>query len=128
MEEIINIDWLPTILGGILAFALGAVWYGEKGFQKQWLKGVGLKKSDITKKPATKAMIAQGIGTALYAWIIGIMLAQGAIFTAALIIIAFALFIKANGLFAQKKAEAIAVESVYIFVIGVMMIFVHFFV
>ena len=37
-----NVNWLAVIIGFVLAFALGWLWYSPKLFGRKWAEGVGL--------------------------------------------------------------------------------------
>ena len=63
MEELFaNINWIAVIVGAIVAYALGALWYSPVLFGKAWMKlsGVGEPK----KKGMAKSYVA-GFATQL---------------------------------------------------------------
>ena len=66
-------------------------------------------------------MIAQVVGTFLFAVIVNVVSVAEAI----LVGLAFATFIKANGLFSQKSTYAIMVEAGYILVMTLVLIGVN---
>lgn len=119
-ELIVNVNWLAVITGAVAAYALGALWYSPKMFGTKWMQGVGLSESD--KGPMMPAMIAQGVGTFLLAWVIGITETTNSIFTAILIALTIAVLIKSNGLWAKKSMYAIKVESGFILAMVAVMI------
>ncbi len=119
---LVNVNWLAVIVGAVAAFALGALWYSPKMFGKGWREGCGLPEADTEKGQPMMAMVAQGVGTFLLAWVIGITETTGAIGFAILIALMVAALIKANGLFAQKSMYAIKVESGFIIAMVVVMI------
>lgn len=123
MEEIIaNVDWAAVVVGAVVAFGVGWLWYGPL-FGKQWMAGVGMSADD--KGPMMHAMLAQAVGTFLLAWVIGLTASMDALLTAILIALTIATLIKANGLFARKGHSAIMVESSFILVMVAIMIAVH---
>lgn len=61
MEEFLSFDgvnWLSVVVAAAAAFALGALWYGQKMFAKSWMKELGLKKKDLDKTNMTQTMSA----------------------------------------------------------------------
>lgn len=118
-----DINWLAVIAGAIAAFILGWLWYSPKMFGKKWMEGVGL--SPDSMKSSTHAMIAQGVGTILLAWVIGVTETTNNIALAVLIALTIAVIIKANGLWANKSKYAIGVESGFILAMVFVMILAH---
>ena len=124
MEELVmDINWLAVIVGAVIAYALGALWYSPKMFGTRWMEGVGLTKDSMGSP--TMPMIAQAVGTFLLAWVIGITERTDALLTALLIALTIAVIIKANGLWAGKSRYAISVESGYVLVMVIVMILTH---
>ena len=121
MELIIeNVNWLAVIVGAVASFALGALWYSPKIFGKKWMEGVGLTPEDT--KMGASPMIAQGAGTFLLAWVIGVTEITQNIMLAILIALTIAVIIKANGLWVNKSGYAIKVEAGFIIVMVIVMI------
>ena len=130
MEEVItNVNWLAVIVGAVLSYALGALWYSQKMFGKKWLVASRITVDEqgmpADKSGMMKSMFAQAFGTFLYAWVIGITAKNDMLITAILIIFAIATLIKANGLFAGKGMYAVVVETTFIIAMGVVMIATH---
>ncbi len=124
IEELIsNVNWIAVIIGAIAAFGLGGLWYSPKMFGKKWAEGVGL--ADTANKMPTHAMVAQGIGTFLLAWLIGITATTDSIFMAILIAITIAILIEANGYWSGKTKYAVMTEAGFIIVMVVVMIIAH---
>jgi hypothetical protein len=116
-----NVNWLAVIVGTVVSFLLGWLWYSPKLFGTKWAAGVGVDLGAAASMPVG-AMVAQLIATFLLAWVIGITAAREALLTAILIVIMVALFIVANGLFAKKSGYAIGVEAGFIVAMAVVMI------
>lgn len=124
MEELfMNVNWVAVIVGAVLAYALGWLWYSPKLFGKKWMEGIGITPDH--NEPMMPAMIAQAVGTFLLAWVIGLTETTDSILTAALIALTIAVLIKANGLFTTKSKYAIMVESGYAIAMVVVMILTH---
>ena len=111
MEELTNnVNWLAVVLGFVLAFGLGWLWYSPILFGERWAEGVKLNLEKASDMPAA-AMITQAIGTFLFAWVVGITFAQGALPVLALIVATFVFLQVSGGYFTQKSAAAIFIDS-----------------
>lgn len=56
MSEITaNADWIATILGAVIAFGSGWLWYSPKLFGNKWAEGVG-HSLDAKSAPPAMAM------------------------------------------------------------------------
>lgn len=118
-----DVNWLAVCVGAVAAFLVGWLWYSDKMFGIKWREGIGIAPDDQTSM--MPAMIAQIVGTALLAWVIGITETTDAIYFAILIAFTIAAIVKANGLYAQKSKYAISVEVGYILVMVIVMILAH---
>jgi hypothetical protein len=124
MNEIVaGVNWIAVVVGAVLAFAVGALWYSPVLFQKPWLAGNGIAADD--RSSVIGSMLLQAIGTFLLAWIIGVTAARDALSTAILIVLTLAALIAANGAFARKSSAAIVIESSYVIAMAVVMIAVQ---
>jgi hypothetical protein len=122
MSEITtNVNWIATILGAVIAFALGWIWYSPKLFGKKWAEGVRITLDDKTAPPVM-AMVSQAIATFLLAWVVGVTAVNDALLTIILITLTIVALIVSGGLFAQKSRYAIATEAGYVVVMVVIMI------
>ena len=117
---LMDVNWLAVIVGAVVAWVFGGLWYSPKMFQKKWLEGVKIPANN--KDSSMPGMIAQGFGTFLFAWVIGVTETTGNIFLAILITLTIAVLIKANGFFSQKSMYAIKVETSYILVMAIIMV------
>lgn len=120
---VMDINWTATIVGAITAFALGALWYSPTMFGTKWMKAVGI--TEKTKCPTGYAMTSQAFGTFFYSWLIGVSAAMNSLHLAAVVIFAIAALIKANGFFANKKMDAIKIETSYVLAMGIVMVLAH---
>lgn len=120
-----GVNWLAVVVGAIVAYALGALWYSQRMFGKAWMKGNRLSVESASTGPMWLPMLAQGVATFLFALVIGITETTNALLFAILIILMAAALIKANGLFAGKSHAAIAIESGYVLAMGVIFILTH---
>lgn len=119
-----NVSWIGVIIGTVLSFLLGWLWYSPKLFGTGWAKGIGVELGAASSMPVA-AMVTQLLATFLLAWIVGITAAQNALATAILIAIMVMLFIVSNGLFAKKSSYAIQVEAGFIAAMTVVMVVVQ---
>lgn len=118
-----NIQWFPVIVGAVLAYMLGALWYSERMFGKRWKAGIGTPA--VAHMPMAPGMVAQAFGTFLFAWVIGITDALGSLSLALLVGCTIAALIKANGFFAGKTRYAISIEVGFVFVMLAVLLLVH---
>lgn len=122
MEELTNnINWLATIIGAVVAFLLGWLWYSPILFVEKWSEGVRIKFDG--SGPSALAMVVQVIATFLLSWVIGLTAASNSLLMAILITLTIVFLMAASGLFCQKSRYAIATETGFIVaMVGVMII------
>ena len=59
MEEIAsNVDWIAVIIGAVLSFLLGWLWYSPMLFGPKWAEGVGVEMGKANEMPVG-AMVSQ---------------------------------------------------------------------
>ncbi|OUS07203.1 hypothetical protein A9Q96_07835 [Rhodobacterales bacterium 52_120_T64] len=124
MSEITDINWLATIVGFVLAFGLGMIWFSPKMFGTKWAEGVGLD-PEGPKKPPAAAMTAQTVGTFLLAWTVGVTAANDALLTIILFTLTMVVLAGASGFFTGKSAYARHTEGGYMLAMVVIMIISH---
>ena len=124
IEITTNIDWLAVIVGAVVAYLVGWIWYSPKVFGAKWMEGVGVSCEGETKPPLAP-MITQLIATFLLSWVVGVTATHNALYTIILIIATIVALVIAGGLFSQKSCYAIGVEAGYIVVMAVIMIATH---
>src|SRR5690606_16925775 len=56
MDYVNQLNWVAALAGAVAAFAVGAVWYSQAVFGKQWMKGAGLSKKDIENPDVVKTL------------------------------------------------------------------------
>jgi len=119
-----GMDWLPTVLGAIIAYALGWVWYSPKLFAYRWLNGVGLSVDDMSGPPIA-AMAVQALGTFLLAWMIGMAFANAIPAMAIVAVGSLIVLLASSGLYTQKKWSAIVIEVGYVLAMAAIMVGTH---
>lgn len=125
MSEITaNVNWLAVIVGTVLSFLLGWLWYSPKLFGTKWAEGVGVDLGSATSVPVA-AMATQLAATFALAWIVGVTAAQNALWTIVLIVLTIVLFIVSNSMFGKKSFYAIGVEAGFIVAMAAIMIVVQ---
>ena len=108
-----NVNWLAVIVGWVLAFLLGWLWYSPKLFGEKWAEGVGVELGSADKMPMG-ALISQAVGLFLLAWVVGVTAAGNALLTFILIVLAIAVLMASGGLFSKKSTYAIWTEAGYV--------------
>jgi Protein of unknown function (DUF1761) len=71
MEYYTHVGWVSVIVGAVLSFLLGWLWYSPKLFGVKWAEGSGVKMDSAGKMPA-EAMATQGIGLLMMSWFINV--------------------------------------------------------
>ncbi len=122
-----NINWLAVIVGAVLAFLLGWLWYSRSLFGTKWAEGVGVSLGDASEMPI-KAMVTQAIATFFFAWLVGVFAANSAVPTLILVVSTIVLLMASGGFFSKKSAYAIATETGFVVTMAVLMVGVHFFI
>ena len=116
-----NVNWLAVIVGAVVAYLLGMLWYSPKLFGTIWAAGAGVSFDDASGLPVM-AMITQAIGTFLLAWVVGVTAASNALLTIILIVVAMVTLLAAGDMFSKKRGNAIAVNTGFIVAMTVIMI------
>lgn len=122
MQEITaNVSWLAVIVGAVVAFVVGALWYSPKMFGAKWAEEQGVSPGTASDMPIG-AMIAQAIGLLLLSWFVGVTAANEALLTVILATIAFTVMGYSGGMFANKGSYSRGVDAGYLVVVVVVMI------
>ena len=119
-----GVNWFAVVIGTVLSFILGWAWYSPLLFVKKWMEGINIKPNPGAKMPVAP-LVVQLVGTFLLAWLVGITAAHNALATIILIVACIIVLIVANGLFASKGSQAIAIEAGFIAAMAVVLIAVQ---
>jgi hypothetical protein len=115
-----GVSWTAVVVGFVLSFLLGWLWYSPKMFGKKWAEGVRVPLGDGKSMPAG-AMVTQALGTFGLAWLFGITATKSALLTIILVLATLILLIVSNGKYAQKSNAAVTIEAAYLLVMGIVM-------
>ncbi len=111
MAEILTgVNWLAVIVGAVVTFILGWLWYSPMVFGKKWAEGVGVDLGAASEMP-TGAMGAQAVGLLLMSWFVGVTAANNALLTVILGTVAFTVMAYAAGMFGRKSGFARNVDA-----------------
>ncbi len=125
MQELtFNVNWLAVIVGFVLSFLMGWLWYSPKLFGTKWAEGIGVELGKAGEMPVV-AMVMQAIGTFLLSWLVGITAANEALLTIGLIVLTIAVLQIAAGHYAKKSQYAIMVEAGFTVAMAAVMIVVQ---
>jgi len=106
MEELTtNVSWTAVIVGAVVSFLVGWLWYSEKLFGTKWAEGVGVELGDASEMPMA-AMLYQAVGLFLMSWFVGVTAANNALLTVILATVAFSVMLMAGGMFARHSSYA----------------------
>lgn len=119
-----NVNWIAVIVGFVLAYLLGWLWYSPKLFGTKWAEGKGVDLGTATDMPKT-AMITQAVGTFLLAWIVGVTAANNALLTIFLVIITICVLMAAAGMFGKSNRYSITTEVGFVVAMSAIMIVVQ---
>ena len=106
-----GVSWLGVIVGAVVAFALGWLWY-TKLFGAKWAEGVGLEIGTDSEMPMA-GMVVQVIGLLLMSWFVGVTAVSNALLTVILGTVAFTVLAYAGGMFTKKSGFARNVDAGY---------------
>ncbi len=116
-----GVSWLAVIVGAVVSFLAGWLWYSPMLFGPKWAKGVGVEMGTASNMPVA-AMLTQLIGLLLMSWFVGVTAVSNALFTVILATLAYTALAYSGGLFTKKSAYARNVEAGYWIVALVIMI------
>jgi len=122
MEELTTgVSWLAVIVGAVVSFLAGWLWYSPKLFGPKWAEGVGVTTGTANDMPVG-AMLSQINGLFLMSWFVGVTVASNALATVILATLAFVVLAYSGGMFAKKSLYARNVDAGYWIVSLVIMI------
>lgn len=116
-----GVSWLGIVVGAVVSFLVGWLWYSPKVFGVKWAKGTGVELGKAASMPVG-AMIFQGVGLFLMSWFVGVTAASDALFTVILATVAFTVLAYSGGMFGQKSTYARNVDAGYWVVCLVVMV------
>ena len=116
-----GVSWLAVIVGVVVSFLAGWLWYSPKLFGPKWAEGVGVEMGSANEMPVA-AMLSQVVGLALMSWFVGVTAASNALLTVILATAAFTVLAYSGGLFTKKSAYARNVDAGYWIVCLIIMI------
>ncbi len=122
MEEITaNVSWIAVVVGAIVSFLVGWLWYSPKLFGTKWAAGVNVDLGSADEMPIG-AMATNMLGLLLMSWFVGVTAANEALLTVILATLAFTCLAWSNGSFSKHSNYANAVSAGYWIVALVIMI------
>lgn len=125
MGEIASgVNWLAVVLGAVVAFVAGWLWYSPILFGPKWAEGVGVEMGTASDMPVG-AMVSQIVGLFLLSWFVGVTAAAGTLLTVILGTIAFALLAFSGGMFRKNSSYARMTDLGYLIVSVVIMIVIQ---
>ncbi len=116
-----GVSWLAVVVGAVVSFLVGWLWYSPKLFGPKWAEGVGVKMGTASEMPVA-AMVAQIVGLLLMSWFVGVTAVSNALMTVILGTVAFTVLAYSGGLFTKKSTYARNTEAGYWLVSLVIMI------
>ena len=127
MEEITaNVSWIAIIVGAIVSFLVGWLWYSEKLFGTKWAEGSKVELGNASEMPIS-AMVTQVLGLFVVAWVVAVLAEKQMLWTTILMVIGYGLLQYSGNSFTQKTSYAKMVDTGYWVVAVVIMIIVQMF-
>jgi hypothetical protein len=120
VEITANVNWLAVVVGAVVAFLVGWLWYSPMVFGKQWAAGNNIELGSASSMPVG-AMVAQAIGLLLVSWFVGVTAVSSALLTFILAVIAFGVMQMSGGLFTKKPMNVVLIDFGYLIVAAVIM-------
>ena len=122
MNEILqDVNWIAVIVGAVVSFLLGWLWYSPKLFGVKWAEGARVSLAEGSDMPMA-ALGVQALATFFLSWVVGVTAAAQHLATMILIAITIVLLLVAAGMFSQKTAYTIKTEAGFVVVMVVIMI------
>ena len=113
MAEILtDVSWLAVIVGAVVAFLAGWLWYSPMLFGTKWAEGSGVEMDSADKMPMD-AMGAQALGLLLMSWFVGVTAVNNALLTVILGTLAFTVLAWSGNTFSGKSVYARNVDAGY---------------
>lgn len=106
-----GVDWVAVVVGAIVAFVVGAIWYSPMMFGNKWRQGLGT--AAVPNRPLGPLLLVEAIACFLLAWLT-VLLAGSSLALAIFAAIAISATVKANSLFGGKSLYAVSVEAAYV--------------
>lgn len=121
MQEIMtDVNWLAVIVGAVVAFLVGWLWYSPMLFGKGWAAGNNVELGSASSMPVG-AMVSQAIGLFLISWFVGVTAVGSNLMTFILAVIAFGVFAVSGAMFIKKPMNVIMVDFGYLIVAAIVM-------
>ena len=118
--EFANLNWLAVIVGTVVAYLLGMLWFSPKMFGPAW--SGGMNDLQPPSSPPALAMFVQLAGTFALALVVGLTAVQDMLATAILAILAVAILQAGSGLFKQNAGKTVTIDASYTIAMGAIMI------
>lgn len=119
-EITMGVSWLAVIVGAVVAFLAGWLWYSPILFGKTWAAGHGVELGTAQTMPFG-AMATQVIGLFLLSWFVGVTAVDSELLTFILALLAFCVLAASGGMFTKKSGAVIGIDVGYWVVAAVIM-------
>ena len=116
-----GVSWLGVIVGAVVSFLAGWLWYSPKLYGQKWAEGVGVQMGTAGEMPVA-AMVTQFVGLLAMSWFVGVTAVSNALLTVILATAAFTILAYSGGLFTRKSSYSRNVDAGYWIVCLVVMI------
>lgn len=97
-----GVSWLGVVVGAVVSFLVGWLWFSPKLFGVKWAEGVGVELGAASEMPVG-SMVFQVIGLLLMSWFVGVTAVSNALLTVILGTLAFTALAYSGGMFSKKS-------------------------
>ena len=119
-----GVNWIAVVVGAVVSFLAGWLWYSPKLFGPKWAEGVGVEMGTANEMPVG-AMASQAIGLLLMSWFVGVTAANEALLTVILATLAFTVLAYSGGAFRKNSPYARNTDAGYWVLALVIMVIVQ---
>mgnify|MGYP003676171768 CR=1 FL=1 len=105
-----GVNWIAVVVGTVVSFLVGWLWYSPILFGPRWAQGVGVKMGTADDMPFG-AMAGQILGLFLMSWLVGVTAASNALMTSILAVLAFTVLGYSGGMFRKVCCNASVEEA-----------------
>lgn len=118
---LVDVNWLAVVVGSVISFIVGAIWYAPSFFGTKWKQGLGTPA--VPNRPMVQSLLVEAVSCFLLAWLLALLVPYS-IWLAVLAALTAAVAVKANDMFSGKSNYTIATETGYMLVKAAIVILV----
>ncbi len=109
-----DLNWLGVLVGAVLAFGFGAIWWSPKVLGNAWMAAQGKTEKDFAGSPMMPGMVTQGVALVLSGMLVATLkMLGGALFIPAVVLLILTVVVSmlAGMLFEGKSTKFWAINA-----------------